>query len=622
MCGIIGVISKKSLKTSTIKKMNDAIAHRGPDGEGFFFAGDVINDIHLEKIDTATSKNLNVAFGHKRLSIIDLSRQGHQPMSYIDRYWITYNGEIYNYIELKEELKKLGYSFKSQTDTEVILAAYDAWGVDCQNKFNGMWAFALFDIEKEVIFISRDRFGIKPLYFYQDNKNFIFASEIKALLENKEVVTSPNVNFLKEYYNTGSKEYAQETAFTNIYRFNFSSYVVLDSKNFTEKISEIRYWDYEVDASVQEYSYDEAVKYAHKYYLLLKDAVRIRLRADVNVGTTLSGGLDSSSIVYLINEIKKEKKKSYTIETFSTVYHSKETKECDESYYINLITNQLGLKSNQVEPDIYEIPELHAEIIKFFESPPDGTGMSSIHTFRLFSNSNIKVVLEGQGADEQQAGYLGYFINYLYQVPLYKLISEYKKIKNIHGSHTHLNAGFIFSLISKLIGKKLAIKIIKMLTGKDMTPYTLHLNHKLKLDSNMGLVDLIHYGDSRSMMYARESRMPFMDYRLVEFTAKIPSIYKIHDGWTKYFARLAFNKKLPDEITWRKDKMGWPVPDKYWFEGELNNWIVSSINHSKFIQEEIKKVRIDIDWSKISLKKVVRLLNISVWHKVFFRNNK
>ena len=248
--------------------------------------------------------------------------------------------------------------------------------------------------------------------------------------------------------------------------------------------------------------------------------------------------------------------------------------------------------------------------------------MSSIHTFRLFSNSNIKVVLEGQGADEQQAGYLGYFINYLYQVPLYKLISEYKKIKNIHGSHTHLNAGFIFSLISKLIGKKLAIKIIKMLTGKDMTPYTLHLNHKLKLDSNMGLVDLIHYGDSRSMMYARESRMPFMDYRLVEFTAKIPSIYKIHDGWTKYFARLAFNKKLPDEITWRKDKMGWPVPDKYWFEGELNNWIVSSINHSKFIQEEIKKVRIDIDWSKISLKKVVRLLNISVWHKVFFRNNK
>ena len=343
MCGIIGVISKKSLKVSTIKKMNDAIAHRGPDGEGFFFAGDVINDIHLEKIDTATSKNLNVAFGHKRLSIIDLSRQGHQPMSYIDRYWITYNGEIYNYIELKEELKKLGYSFKSQTDTEVILAAYDAWGVDCQNKFNGMWAFALFDIEKEVIFISRDRFGIKPLYFYQDNKNFIFASEIKALLENNEVVTSPNVSFLKEYYNTGSKEYAQETAFTNIYRFNFSSYVVLDEKNFTEKISEVRYWDYEVDTSVQEYSHDEAVKYAHKYYLLLKDAVRIRLRADVNVGTTLSGGLDSSSIVYLINEIKKEKKKSYTIETFSTVYHSKETKECDESYYINLITNQLLL---------------------------------------------------------------------------------------------------------------------------------------------------------------------------------------------------------------------------------------------------------------------------------------
>ena len=622
MCGIIGVISRKSLKVSSIKKMNDAINHRGPDSEGFFFAGDVINDIHLEKIDTVTSKNLNVAFGHKRLSIVDLSKQGHQPMHYMDRYWITYNGEIYNYIELKKELKKLGYSFKSQTDTEVILAAYDAWGVNCQNKFNGMWAFALFDIEKEVIFISRDRFGIKPLYFYQDNKSFIFASEIKALLENEEVVTAPNVNFLKEFYNTGTKAYMQETAFINIYRFNFSSYVVLDSKNFTEKISEIRYWDYEVDTSVEEYSHDVAVKHAHKYYLLLKDAVRIRLRADVNVGTTLSGGLDSSSIVYLINEIKKEEKKSYTIETFSTVYHSKETKECDESYYINLITNQLGLKSNQIEPAVNKVPELHAEIMKFLESPPDGTGMSSINTFRLISNSNTKVVLEGQGADEQQAGYLDYIINYLCYVPLRKLFSEYKKIKNVQGSHIYLKIGFFFSLICKVNGKKLAIKVIRMLTGKDMTPYMVHLNHKLKLDSNKGLVNLIHYGDSRSMMYSIEARMPFMDYRLVEFTAKIPSIYKIHDGWTKYFARLAFNGKLPDEITWRKDKMGWPVPDKYWFEGELNNWLVSSVNDSKFIQEEIKKVKLGIDLSKIGIKKAIRLLNISVWHKVFFRNNK
>jgi asparagine synthase (glutamine-hydrolysing) len=242
------------------------ISHRGPDGEGFFFAGNFINDFNLEKITSVKSQNINVAFGHRRLSIIDLSIQGHQPMNYMNRYWITYNGEIYNYIELKEELKELGYTFKSQTDTEVILAAYDAWGVDCQNKFNGMWAFALFDTKKEVIFISRDRFGIKPLYFYQDDNNFIFASEIKALLENKDVISNPNISYLKKYYNSGAKEYLRETAFTNIYRFNFSCYVILDQKNFTEKISEIRFWDYEVDTSAQEYNHDEAIKYAQKYF--------------------------------------------------------------------------------------------------------------------------------------------------------------------------------------------------------------------------------------------------------------------------------------------------------------------------------------------------------------------
>lgn len=622
MCGIIGIISKKSIKASLVKKMNDAIVHRGPDGEGFFFAGDIENDIQLKKVDASTCLNLNVAFGHRRLSIIDLSKQGHQPMQYKDRYWITYNGEIFNYIELKEELEKLGYSFKSQTDTEVILAAYDAWGVSCQNKFNGMWAFAIIDIKKEVIFISRDRFGIKPLYFYQDKDNFIFASEIKALLKNKEVITTPNVKFLKEFYNTGTKEFTQETAFMNIFRFNFSSYVVLDQKNFTEKISEIKYWDYEVDTSVQEYNHEEAVKYAQKYYLLLKDAVRLRLRADVNVGTTLSGGLDSSSIVYLINQIKKEEKKHYAIETFSTVFNKKETKEFDESYYINLITKQLGLKSNQIEPAHDEVPKLHESIIKFREIPSDGTGVQGINTLRLLSNSNFKVALEGQGADEQQAGYLIYIINYLYHVPLNKLFSEYKKIKNIHGPHQNLKTGFFLSLMSKIIGKKLLIKLTKMLFRKDLTSYTTHLNRKLKLDTNTGLINLIHYAERRSMMYSVEARMPFMDYRLVEFTAKIPSIYKIHDGWTKYFARLAFNKKLPDEITWRKDKMGAQVPDRYWLEGKLNNWLVSLINNSLFIQEEIKKVRLDTNLSKIGLDKLIRLLNISVWHKVFFKNNK
>ena len=622
MCGITGVISKKSIKASSIKKMNDAIIHRGPDDEGFFLAGEIIKDVHLKKTVITACKNFNVAFGHRRLSIIDLSEQGHQPMCYMDRYWIAYNGEIFNYIELKKDLEKLGYSFKSKTDTEVILAAYDAWGVDCQKKFNGMWAFVLFDIEKDVIFISRDRFGVKPLYFYQDNQNFIFASEIKALLENEEVNTAPNISFLKKFYDTGAKEYMRETVFTNIYKFNFSSYTILNSKNFTEKISEIPYWDYQVDTSLQEYNHNEAVKYAKKYYLLLKDAVRIRLRADVNIAATLSGGLDSSSIVYLINEIKKEEKKDYTIETFSNVFHTKETIECDESYYINLITKQLSIKSNQITTTANEIIKLHACNLKFTESPQDGVTIHPIKLFELIYNSGFKVVLEGQGADEQQAGYLPYVINYLYHLPLFRLFSEYQKIKNIQGSHVFLKRGLFFSLICKVVGAKFAVKMIRMLIGKDMYQYTKHRNHKLKDDTNKNLISLIHYADRRSMMYSVEARLPFMDYRLVEFMAKIPSVYKIHDGWTKYFARLAFDGKLPDEITWRRDKMGWPAPEKYWLEGELKNWLISSVNKSKFIQREIKKVSLDNNLSKHNLSKLIRLLNISVWHNVFFKNNK
>ena len=621
MCGIVGVISKKSIRASSIKRMNDVISHRGPDGEGFFFAGNVENDIHLENMAASSSENINVAFGHRRLSIIDLSELGHQPMSYMDRYWITYNGEIYNYIELRAELEGIGYCFKSHTDTEVILAAYDAWGSNCQEKFNGMWAFALLDLQQGTVFISRDRFGIKPLYYYQDDKSFIFASEIKSLLENEDVATIPNIRVLKEYYSAGTREYIKQTAFTNIYRFNLSSYIVLDSTNFTEKLSETRYWDYETDTSNQEYNHDKALEYAEQYYLLLKDAVRLRLRADVNVGAALSGGLDSSAIVYLINEIKKEERKNYTIETFSTVHHAEDTKYCDESYYINIITNQLGIKSNQIEPSIHEIPKLHTAVLKHWELPPEGTGMAGINTLKLVSRSDVKVTLDGQGADEQQAGYQCYVINYLFHTPLSKLFSEYKKINHIQGPNRFLKIGLLFSFIARVVGKHLAVKMIRLIFSKDFSLYALPLNQKLKLDSNMGLINLIHYSDSRSMLYSVESRMPFMDYRLVEFTAKIPSVYKINDGWTKYFARLAFDGKLPDEITWRKDKMGWPTPDKQWFKGGLNDWLVSSVNDSKFVQEDIQKVSLDSELPKIGLKKAIRLLNISVWHKVFFEKN-
>ena len=619
MCGIAGIVSKTKIEASDIKNMNDELNHRGPDGEGFFFSGDFTNDIFIENYSEKPSTDLNIAFSHKRLAIVDLSNLGHQPMSYMDRYWITYNGEIYNYIEIREELKVIGYSFKSNSDTEVILAAYDAWGIECQNKFNGMWAFAIYDNKNGTIFLSRDRFGIKPLYYYQDGSNFIFSSEIKSLIANKKVITSPNVNSILEYFYKGSTEYKKETPFKNIYRFKNSSYFFLDSDNFNRNIEETSFWDYEIDTSNQKYNHKKALEYANEYYDLLKDAVRLRLRADVDVGAALSGGLDSSAIVYLIDEIKKEEKKDYSIETFSTVHSSKETKYCDESFYINMITDELNIKSNQIEPNIQNVPDLHLSVIKHWESPPDGTGMSGINTYELVSKSNVVVTLDGQGADEQQAGYDHYIINYLVHLSIFSLFLESGKLIKLHGLSRYVILGFFINISIKIFGKNFAQKIVKMLSKKDISSHMLSLNEKLKNDSNTGLINLIHYSDSRSMLFSLESRMPFMDYRLVEFTAKIPSVYKIHNGWTKYFARLAFSKKLPKEICWRKDKMGWPMPYKEWFGGELSSWLINSIEGSQFLKEHIyTKMSSEIDLNKVNLKKAIRLLNISVWVKIFF----
>lgn len=615
MCGIVGILSKHKVEINTIKYMNKAIYHRGPDDEGYLIGNQDVNEASREKAEYIKSK-VNFGFAHRRLSIIDLSSMGHQPMNYNKNYWITYNGEIYNHIELRSELEGIGYSFLSHTDTEVILAAYDAWGARCLNKFNGMWAFAIYDKQKEEFFISRDRFGIKPLYYYQDNENFIFASEIKSLLANDSVKTSPNLNYLNHYLKKGALEYLKETAFENIYRFNFSSYIILNSTNFTEKNKETKFWDYEVNLSKEFYNNEKAQEIAEEYYLLLKDAVRLRLRADVDVGAALSGGLDSSSIVYLIDEILKDEKSKFTQETFSTVHKSKETQYCDESYYIDIISKKLNIKSNRIEPSIDNIPFLHDSVIKNFECPPEGLGMSSIYTLKLVSQSNVKVTLDGQGADEQQAGYEHYFINYITNTRLSNLYKEYMGLKIFYGNRKEFKVGLVLRLLKSFLGEKLTVLFIKLISNRDIKNYMLPINEKLKLDSNQGLINLIHYSDSRSMCFSIESRMPFMDYRLVEFTANIPSCYKIHNGWTKYFARLAFSGKLPNEITWRKDKMGWPTPDKEWQKSKLKEWYKKEICDSNFLKEFFS--RSINKYEKINVKSKNRLLNISRWQSIFF----
>ena len=593
MCGISGIISKKRIEKDIIEPMTDTIIHRGPDGFGYYYG---------EKF----------VFGHRRLSIVDLSDAGHQPMQYLNRYVITFNGEVYNHLELRIELEKNGYVFQSHTDTEVIMASYDFWGADCLSKFNGMWAFVIHDRLKDKYFMSRDRFGKKPFYYYKDQEKFIFGSEIKVILAHPDVESKPNLKFLDSYVQNGAKEYIKETAFENIFRFDFSSYFEGSLEDIFENFEQNKFWEIKPNLSHEKFDEEKAKEYAKQYYELLEDAVRIRLRADVKVGSALSGGLDSSSIVYLVNKLLKEQDKEELQETFSSVYKSDGTQECDESYFIDIMALKLGVHSNQIEPKEDEIPSQIEKMIWHLENPPDNSLMSSWHTFKLVASTDVKVTLDGQGADEQLGGYLPYLLNYISSLSIFDMFSQAKKCLQIPNSNKYVFVGLCLGLYRVLFGEKFLKFTIKNIFKRD---FETNLNKKLGIDTMGSLITLIHYADHTSMAFSIESRMPFMDYRLVEFLASVPACYKMRDGWTKYLARLAFDGKLPDEINWRKDKMGWPIPEKKWFYGNLNRWFIENIESCKLSKKLSFKEKENKRFSNN-----IKRMNLSIWEKSFLNN--
>ena len=594
MCGITGIISKKKIEKNIIEPMTDTIIHRGPDGFGYYYGE-------------------NFTFGHRRLSIVDLSEAGHQPMEYKDRYIITFNGEVYNHLEIREELENNGYSFQSHTDTEVVMASYDFWGVDCLKKFNGMWAFVIYDRLKDKYFISRDRFGKKPFYYYKDEDNFIFSSEIKAILTHPKVKAKPNIEFLNDYLKTTCKAYITETAFENIFRFDFSSYFEGSLDELFGSFEQKKFWEIKPNLSHEKFDEKKAKEYAQKYYDLLEDAVRIRLRADVKVGSALSGGLDSSSIVYLVNKLLKEQGKEEHQETFSSVYKSDGTQECDESYFIDIMANKLGVHSNQIEPKEENIPKEIEKMIWHLENPPENSLMSSWHTFKLVSSTDVKVTLDGQGADEQLAGYLPYLMSYISSLSFTDMIKESRLCYSIPDAKKFVLIGLCMGLYRVVFGEKFLKFTLKKILNKN---FEINLNKKLANDTISSLITYIHYADHTSMAFSIESRMPFMDYRLVEFLASVPACYKMRNGWTKYLARVAFDGKLPDEINWRRDKMGWPIPEKKWFEGSLKNWFTDKVNRCKICE----KLNF-IDNSK-EFSKNVKKLNLFHWEDKFLKGSK
>jgi len=628
MCGIAGIVNLDLKETNQVEQtilMAEALIHRGPDDSGFYFGGRNTNKKFRGDIKPSESIQSFIALGHRRLSILDLSAQGNQPMSYLNKYWITYNGEVYNYVELRAELIDLGYSFESDTDTEVIIASYDCWGTNCLKRFNGMWAFALYNIQTRVLFISRDQFGIKPFLYYLDEQHFVFASEAKALLRTSHVLTAPNLKNINEFIKGGPKLYNKETSFENIYSFPSGCYVELElSRLKFNTFFPTPFWDKSVKTAnrIGRKSEDE---YISEYNRLIENSVRLRLRADVAIGTALSGGLDSSTVAYYVNKILKETKCESRQKTFSLVF--KNIKDKDESFFIERIAKELDLNSYQIEPNISDVLKIYEKVVYTMDFPQVDSLMSCTFTYQLVQDSCVKISIDGQGADELQAGYLDYLRNHFSNLPLNQFLREYKVFRLIPGAHKEVLIGMLFGFIRMFGLKKITMKLLSSRINDFNNPF-LTVNEALNADFYGNLQNLLHYGDRSSMMNSIEARFPFLDKNLVEFWEEMPSEYKLRSGITKYLARKSLDGKLPMEIVWRKDKMGWETPEYIWITNDMNLLILQEIQNSEFLnrfrKDKIKAIKI-LKSKNVRMKDVehvTKMYNLAIWHRIFFSSDK
>jgi len=572
--------------------MTDALAHRGPDAEGHWV-------------------NATTALGNRRLAIIDPSNAASQPLHYLQRYTIIHNGEIYNYIELKEDLQKKGYSFNSRSDTEVIVAAYDHWKEECVDHFDGMFAFAVWDEKEKELFAARDRFGEKPFFYFLDNDQFVFASEMKALWA-AGIERKVNLKLLFNYLTIGyvdNPNIPEETFFENISKLPAASFLKYSILN--NQFSITTYWDIDVENQNIKISDSEAIE---KFGFLFQRSILRRLRSDVAIGTSLSGGLDSSSIIATLYSLTAH---SSQLTAFSSVFPGFEK---DESVFAKLVADKFYLKHSTVTPDA---ATLHNDLEKLFYYQEEPFSSGSIYAqykvYELAKQKGIKVLLDGQGADETLAGYHKYYKWYWQELfRKRKLLSsrELNAAKDLgitekFGWRNRVAALFP-EFATLLLERHYLLNALRQedltkdftrLQSKEayyITPEIFSLNGVLYFNTCMhGLEELLRYADRNSMAHGREVRLPFLDHELVEFVFSLPSNFKIRDGWTKWMLRETMKNKLPNEIVWRKDKTGFEPPQKQWIESEK---IKDLIRDAKKILVDEKILKAEVIDKKIQSK--------------------
>lgn len=632
MCGIVGIYSfanRNIVDREILSKMCDVLKHRGPDDEGYY-----ISDLQLS--------NLQVGLGMRRLSVIDLTT-GHQPIHNEDKsIWIVCNGEIYNFLELREELLAKGHKFYTKSDVEVVVHLYEEYGTDCLRYLNGMFAFALWDEKRYQLFLVRDRVGKKPLYYTFNNGSLIFASEIKAILVYLNKMPQINYTAIDNFL---TYQYIPQpmTIYENIFSLLPAEYMVCD-KNGNYKIE--KYWRLDFNRK-EEISFDDA---CHRIRCILEDATKKRLISDVPLGAFLSGGVDSSIVVGLMA------KNSSSVKTFSVGFMDSEEKEdsVSELKYAKIVSQHFGTVHTEimVEPKMVEIlPKL----IWFYDQPFADTSMIPSFYVSKVTRKYVTVALNGDGGDENFCGYLRYkaikasdFLPFeilgksFYEVsskilssflPLEKR-KQFKRFSSVLGHKTAMRNILWHIYFSNEQKKDIYSKFMKEQIKSNCYEYMLNVYYN---SSATDVIDKISYTDINtylpsdllvkmdiaSMSNSLEARSPFLDYRLLEFTSSIPSKWKIHNFSNKYILKKAFESFLPKEIISRK-KQGFGVPVGRWLRNELKEYVKEILLSEKFFsrgyfeRKGIEKILLEhFEQKEDHGYRIFALLVLELWHHVF-----